>query len=147
MTASSSTSAEIKQEEVFLRYIHLRKIKGRVIAEFRPSKNSKPIAKIGIKPEFFKMFAEVFRLEPVKTNEKEIIYVIDKDEVFDLALLYACIIRTLRRNNNNIHKIIDAMLNLHPFELTFWNYKLINARNWYEQNRIARAFLTIYGVR
>lgn len=146
MITLSSTSTEVRREgRIFLRYICLRRVKGRTVAEFKSSKNAKPIAKVGIRPEFFNKFAEVFRLEPVEANEKEVTYVTERDEVFDLTLLYACVLRVLR-NKNNVCKVIDVMLSLHPFELTFWNYRLINAKDKYERDRIARAFLMIYGL-
>ena len=117
-----------------------------MVAEFKPSKNAKPLARIGIRAEYFNKFAEIFKLEIAEVGERGVVYATDRDEVFDLALLYACILRVLR-DKKMVNVLVDVLQGLHPFELVFWNYKLINARDRYEQDRIARAFLMLYGVR
>ncbi len=147
-----TTSLAIKHEgRVFVRYIHVYREKGRTVAEFKPSINAKPLAKVGIKPELFEKFVKTFKLEPVdqelksKEKIKGVVYATAKDEVFEIALLYTCVLRVLK-NKEKSSKLIDKLLNLHPFELMFWNYKLINAGNKYEQDRIARAFLMLYKI-
>jgi len=146
------TSLAIKHEgRAFVRYIHVHKEKGRTVAEFKSSMNAKPLAKVGIKPELFEKFAKTFKLEPIdqemksKGKIKGVVYTTTKDEVFEIALLYAYALRVLK-NKEKTSKLIDKLLSLHSFELMFWNYKLINAGNRYEQDRIARAFLMLYRI-
>jgi len=126
-----------------VRYITIYTEKGRTVAEFKSSKNAKPLAKIGIKKELFEKFARVFKLEAENQDTKKTTYAVNKDEVFELALLYACILRVVRDKEKLAPKIIDKLLSMHPYELVFWNYKLNNARNRYDQDRVARAFLML----
>jgi hypothetical protein len=141
MIASLTQINERENVKVHEKVIHIRRIKGRYVAEFKPSKHSNPIARVGVKPELFEEFAKAFKLDKV-TNGKEIVYSTTSEEVFDLAILYACILRVLR-DKSKARDVIDILLGLHPFELTFWNYKLINCTNRYEQDRVARAFLLL----
>lgn len=125
-----------------MRYIAVYREKGRTVAEFKLSKNAKPLAKIGVKEELFEKFARVLKLEAENDGGKTV-YAVNKDEIFDLALLYVCILRVVRDKEKLAPKIIDRLLSMHPYELVFWNHKLSNARNRYDQDRVARAFLML----
>jgi hypothetical protein len=141
MIAVSTRVNEKDNVRIHEKVICIRKFKGRYVAEFKPSKHSNPIARVGVKPELFEEFANTFKLDKV-SNRKEIVYSTTSEKIFDLAILYACILRVLR-DKSKARDVIDALLSLHPFELTFWNYKLINCTNRYEQDRVARAFLLL----
>jgi len=141
---------------VFMRYIAICFEKGRYVAEFRGSERAKPSARVGIDKELFTEFLKIFSVEKIdlsnfkgnKVRVKEI-YATENDVVFELSMMYAYLMRVLkkkdRRKLNGI--ITEKLLRLHMHELTFWNHHFLRSKSRYEQDRVARAFLTLYNIR
>jgi len=123
--------------------------KGRHIAEFKGSEKSKPLARIGVDRELFQEFLRIFRVEKVSSNGKAEVFATDRDIAFELAIIYAYLLRALKKEKRAklCGKITESLLRLHMHELTFWNHHFSRAKNRYEQDRVARAFLTLYNLR
>lgn len=157
LTSEGSISASVqKQRRGFMRYITICREKGRYIAEFRGSERAKPSARIGIERNLFEEFLKGFGFERIdlsefggdKRNVKEV-YATEKDVVFELAMIYAYLLRVLKKDERKTlnGKITETLLRLHMHELNFWNHHFIRSRSRYEQDRVARAFLTLYNIR
>ncbi|MDI3498155.1 hypothetical protein [Archaeoglobus sp.] len=138
------------RRRVFTRYVTLVKDRGRIVAEFRGSERAKPHLRVGVDRETFEEF--LWQLNFTKEEGKEgfeAIFSTENDWAFEIAAFFAVIMRTLKKDERKAkkNKIIRALLNTHPFEFTFWNYQLSKARDRYAQDRVARAFLVLQGLR
>ena len=150
------TAKDGQKQRVFMRYITIYLEKGRYVAEFRGSERAKPSARVGIDRDLFEEFLKVFRVEKIELSEfkgdkrkvKEI-YATDKDVAFELAMIYTYLLRVLKKEERKklYGKIIESLLRLHMHELTFWNHHFARSRSRCEQDRVARAFLTLYNLR
>lgn len=139
-----------------MRYIAICHENGRDVAEFRGSERANPSARVGIDRDIFEEFLKVLKIEKIELSEfrgekrkvKEI-YATDRDVAFELAMIYAYLLRVLRKEERKklYGKIIESLLRLHMHELTFWNHHFARSRSRYEQDRVARAFLTLYSIR
>lgn len=138
-----------------MRYIALSKEKTRWMAEFRMSERAKPSARVGVDREIFEEFLEDLGFEKVaaenfKGEKKDVkIYATEKDYLFELSMIYAYVMRVLRKEERKKlrWKIIETLLKLHPHELIFWNHHFSRSKNRSAQDRVARAFLTLYNLR
>ncbi len=158
MEVADVKSANLKTHSrgAFMRYITLSQEKGRWIAEFRGSERAKPSARIGVDKEIFEEFLEDLRFEKVmpedfKGEKKGVkaIYTTENDLIFELSMIYAYVMRVLRKEEREKlkKKITETLFKLHAHELIFWNHHFSRSKNRYTQDRVARAFLTLYNLR
>jgi|Deesub1362B_J571_1020462.scaffolds.fasta_scaffold00101_3 hypothetical protein len=144
---------KVGRRVAFVRYITLVREKGRVVAEFSGSERARPHIRVGVDRGLFEEFLGTLDFTKMDPSEFgggfEAVYSTENDWAFEIASLYAIILRALRREERKAkkRKIIDVLLNMHPYELTFWNYQLSKARDRYAQDRVARAFLLLTGIR
>ncbi len=144
-----------RKRVVFKRYILLRQEEGEWIAEFRGSERAKPSARVCVDREIFEDFLSYFNLEKVTLEdfrgEKKgvsAVYATENDYVFELLMIYAFVLRVLRREDRKKlkRKLTETLLRIHPHELIFWNHHFTRSRDRYAQDRVARAFLTLYNL-
>jgi len=64
-------------------------------------------------------------------------------------MIYAYVMRVLRKEERRKlkRKIVETLLRLHAHELIFWNHHFTRFKDRYSQDRVARAFLTLYNLR
>lgn len=139
-----------------MRYIILTHENGRWKAEFRGSEKAKPSAKIGVDKELFEEFLKDLKiqklnLEDYKGEKKGVkaVYATDKDYFYELSMIYAYVMRVLRKEERRKlkRKITETLLRIHPHELIFWNHHFTRSKDRYSQDRVARGFLTLYNLR
>ncbi len=157
LTPEENVPASVqKRQRVFMRFVTIRREKKRYVAEFRGSEKSLPTARIGIDKELFEEFLKgtgfyKFDLKEFKGDKKSVveIYATEQDMFFELAMIYAFLLRVLKKEDRKRlnGKITETLFRLHMHELIFWNHHFTNAKDRYEQDRIARAFLTLYNIR
>jgi hypothetical protein len=77
------------------------------------------------------------------------IYTTKNDIAFELSMIYTYLLRVLRKEERRRlnGRIIESLLRLNIHELNFWNHHFTRSKNRYKQDRVARAFLTLYNLR
>jgi len=153
MEAAVDAAVSEKREtrRTFMRYVILTREKGRLRAEFRSSEKAMPSAVIGVDEEFREFLDSLFeKVNPEEADRKvEAVYRTDKDIFFEISMIYAYIMRVLRKEERPKlrRKITENLFRLHPYELIFWNHHFSRSRDRYTQDRVARAFLMLYNLR
>jgi len=148
-----AVSATKKTQRTFMRYVILMCEKGRLRAEFRGSERALPSAVIGVGEDFREFLEALFERaspEDIKANGKvEAVYRTENDIIFELSMIYAFVMRALRKEERAKlrRKITETLFRLHFHELIFWNHHFSKSKDRYVQDRVARAFLTLYNLR
>ena len=140
-----------RTQRTFMRYVILLREKGRLRAEFRGSERAIPSAVIGVDGDFREFLESLLEKVSLEEDNKKVkaVYRTDKDIIFELSMIYAYVMRVLRKEERSRlrRKIIETLFRLHPHELIFWNHHFSKSKDRYVQDRVARAFLTLYNLR
>lgn len=144
-------------QRMFMRYVILVKEKGKWKAEFRGSMRAKPSARVGVNKERFEEFLEgigLVKLNPLqefkgKVKGLESVHATEDDYLFNISMIYAYLMRVLRKKERVklYGRVTETLFRIHPFEIIFWNHHFTKSKDRYEQDRVARAFLSLYKIK
>jgi len=126
-------------------FIFVRKYKGRqrLVFSTLPDEN-RGVVKVSISPKYFEKAVDILKFERVEDGKKTFYYTTSQEKFYTL-MIYTFTLRVLK-DKKKMNRLLDIILGLHYFELLFWANKLIYAKDYREEDRIARGFLKVYNI-